>query len=496
MEKSVLKIDRDYVIGKVEDRVYSSFVEHMGSCIYNGIYEPGHPTADSRGFRQDVLTLAKRMQLPALRYPGGNFCSGYNWEDSVGPNRPVRLDFAWKQTEPNTFGLHEFFEWLKEVNSQIIMSVNLGTRGADAARNLLEYTNHPGGTYYSDMRIANGRKEPFAIKTWCLGNELDGIWQIGHKTPEEYGRLASETARLMRAFDPSLELIAVGSSNTMLPTYPEWDRKVLMACYEDVDYIALHKYVNHNNRDTAGYLAASLDMEQNIKTIIAACDYVQTAKRSNKTMMLAVDEWNTSGWPKEEKIPKENWQIGPNRATKTYTHEDALAFGSLLMTLIRHADRVKIACQAILVNVLPTIVTEKGGAACASTIYYPLLHGSLYGRGISMHCQMKTPLYDSAEYQDVPTLDSAAVLSEDESTLTVFCVNRGQAAQELNIVLGGLGPFSQCEHIFMAEPLEAKNTLEQPENCVPKSRHFSLPKDGDLQMALEGYSWNVLRLQK
>lgn len=494
MLKTTITIHRGYSIGKVCDRVFSSFVEHMGSCVYNGLYEPGHPAADEQGFRKDVLEQVRNLKLPAIRYPGGNYASGYNWEDSVGPKRPVKLDLAWKQAEPNTFGLHEFFDWLEKAGSDIIMTVNLGTRGADDARNILEYTNHPGNSFYSDMRRQNGRENPFNIRTWCLGNELDGTWQICHKTPTEYGRLVAETARLMRRYDPSLEMVAVGSSNGHMPTFPEWDRKVLMECYDDVEYIALHKYVSHEGMTTPDYLAAPLEMEQQIRDIIATCDYVKSVKRSRRAMKLAFDEWNVTGWDKDGGPPKEDWLIGPDRAKKVYTLEDALAFGSMMLTLIRHADRVQIACQAILVNVLPMIVTHANGGCCASTIYYPFLHGSLYGRGTALHCLTTSPSYESKKYGSVPSIDTAAVYDEESGAVTVFAVNRCEEAQNLDIHLSEFGvAFRKVSHLYMSGELSAGNLPEAPCKCVPSEK--SIPHDGGsvLSVPVLGYSWNVIR---
>lgn len=262
-KKAKMTIEKEFKLAEVDPRIYSSFIEHLGRAVYGGIYDPGHPSADEHGFRQDVASMIGEIGVPMIRYPGGNFVSGYNWEDGVGPvaDRPRRLELAWRTTEPNEVGTNEFIRWAKGIRSDVMMAVNLGTRGVDAARNLLEYCNHSSGSYYSDLRRSHGFEEPHGIKTWCLGNEMDGPWQIGQKTATEYGRLASETAKAMRLVDPSIELVACGSSFRSMPTYAEWEATVLDHTYEQVDYLSLHTYYGNTENDTANYLAKSLDMD-------------------------------------------------------------------------------------------------------------------------------------------------------------------------------------------------------------------------------------------
>jgi alpha-N-arabinofuranosidase len=246
--KATITASRDFVVAPLDRRIFGTFVEHLGRCVYGGIYEPGHATADENGFRQDVLDLTKELGVTMVRYPGGNFLSGYNWEDGVGPKdkRPVRLDLAWASTEDNSFGTNEFMVWARKAEVEPMFAVNLGTRGPDEARHFLEYCNHPGGTYYSDLRKSHGFPEPHNIKFWCLGNEMDGPWQICAKTAKEYGRIAQETAKVMRWVDDSgLELAACGSSQRAMPTYAAWEYEVLDTCFDQVDFISLHAYFRH-----------------------------------------------------------------------------------------------------------------------------------------------------------------------------------------------------------------------------------------------------------
>jgi len=383
MKKAKMTIDKAFKITSIDKRIYGSFIEHLGRAVYDGIYQPGHDLSDHDGFRTDIIDMVKELGVPLVRYPGGNFVSNFYWEDSVGPveDRPKRLDLAWRSMESNKIGVDEFAEWIKRVNSELMMAVNLGTRGIADACNLLEYCNHPSGTKYSDLRIKHGVKEPHNIKLWCLGNEMDGPWQIGHKTMEEYGRLAEETAKAMRLIDPDIELVSCGSSSGEMVTFPEWEAVTLSSTYEYVDYISMHQYYGNKNNDSNDYLASSNDMDAFIKTVISTCDYIKAKKRSRKDMYISFDEWNVWFHSNEEDdniMENHPWQTAPALLEDVYTFEDALLVGLMLITLIKHADRVKVACLAQLVNVIAPIMTEAGGgSAWKQTIYYPFMHASM-----------------------------------------------------------------------------------------------------------------------
>ncbi|QMV42644.1 arabinosylfuranosidase ArfA [Cohnella cholangitidis] len=493
MNKAKTIISKDFNIGKTDDRLFGSFVEHMGSVVYNGIYEPDHPTADENGFRKDVLQLVKDLQLGVIRYPGGNFTSGYNWEDGIGPkeSRPTKVEVAWKAIEPNTFGLNEFMQWINQVGSEAIMTVNLGTKGIEDAKNIVEYCNFEGGSYWSDLRKSHGVEKPHNIKVWCLGNELDGEWQIARKTAEEYGRLACETAKVMRWVDPSLELVAVGSSARHLPTFPEWDRTVLMHTYEHADYLSLHHYINKMETDTANYLAMSINMERQIKEVIATCDYVQSVKRSKKTMYLSFDEWNI--WRKPD-IEYKQWEIGYPYDWVRFHMEDALVFGSAMLTLLRNADRVRIGCQSLLVNTIPMILTEKGGQAWRNPTYYPFQHVSLYGRGEVLRTVTESPKYDSSEYTDVPYIDSVTVWNAERSELTVFAINRSSESMRYELDIRDFAGVGYLEQIVLKnDSLGAFNTSDNQNNVSPVRCDQTSLEGGIATSVLDPYSWNVIR---
>jgi alpha-N-arabinofuranosidase len=501
MNRASIILDKDYVIGEIDPRIYGAFVEHLGRCVYGGIYEPDHPEADEEGFRRDVMELVRKLDVPVTRDPGGNFVSGFNWEDSIGPKnqRPAKLDLAWFTTETNEFGFHEFVSWCQKAKTDPMYSINLGTRGVEAAMNIVEYANHKGGSYWSDLRIKNGSKDPFNIKLWCLGNEMDGPWQIAHKTAQEYGRIANEAGKVMKWVDPSIELVACGSSNSEMPTFGDWELEVLNECYDTVDYISLHRYYGNRTNDTPSFLASSMDMDDFIKTVVAMCDSIKGKKHRKKSINLSFDEWNV--WyhsnEQDEKIKKlDKWGRALPLLEDVYNFEDALLVGSMLMTLQRNADRVKIACIAQLVNVIAPIMTENGGAAWAQTIFYPFMHASKYGRGKSLQAIVTSPLYDCKEYTDVPYIDASAVLGDDGS-VTIFCVNRDMEEDySLDIDLRSFGDLVLDEHIMMHhDDVKAYNSADNHNNVKPGKGPGGAFEGGNFTAVIPTLSWNVLRFR-
>lgn len=496
-------IDKAYRISAVDKRIFGSFIEHLGRAVYDGLYQPGHPLSDENGFRRDVVELVKELNVPIIRYPGGNFVSNYFWEDGVGPKekRPSRLELAWRSLETNQAGLNEFAKWTKQTGSEIMMAVNLGTRGIADACNLLEYCNHPGGTKYSDMRISHGVKEPHNIKVWCLGNEMDGPWQIGHKTMEEYGRLASETAKAMKLIDPTIELVSCGSSSLDMPTFPKWESVTLEEAYDHVDYVSMHQYYGNEENDTNDFLAKSDDMEAFISSVIATCDYVKAKKRGKKNINLSFDEWNVWFHSKEaddETMWKRPWQTAPALLEDIYTFEDALLVGLMLITLLKHADRVKIACMAQLVNVIAPIMTEAdGGRAWRQTIFYPFLHASKYGRGTVLKPLINSTKHDTKQHGEVTDVESAVVYQEEKDEVTIFAVNRNlEEDVKLVIDMRNMPGYQVLEHMVLEHPdLKAVNGPGM-EQVVPRTAEQSKMEDGILESVLHKASWNVIRLAK
>ncbi|CCK30306.1 Alpha-N-arabinofuranosidase [Streptomyces davaonensis JCM 4913] len=503
MRTARFTLDPAFTVGSVNPRLFGSFVEHLGRCVYTGIFEPDHPTADEDGIRRDVLELVKELGVTAIRYPGGNFVSGYKWEDSVGPaeDRPRRLDLAWHSTESNRFGLSEYIAFLRKIGPQAepMMAVNLGTRGVAEALELQEYANHPSGTALSDLRRTHGDKDPFAIKLWCLGNEMDGPWQTGHKTAEEYGRIAAETARAMRQLDPTVELVACGSSGQSMETFAEWEATVLKETYDLVDYISLHAYYEPVDGDIDSFLASAVDMESFIENVVATCDHIGARLKSKKRINLSFDEWNVwylSRWQEQATtFEQDDWPEAPRLLEDNYSVTDAVVFGSLLIALLRHADRVTVACLAQLVNVIAPIMTEPGGPAWRQTTFFPFAQAAQYGRGQVLDVRVDSPTYETKKYGEADLLHATAVRADD-GTVTVFAVNRSRTEPlPLEVALNGLDLTRIVEHSVLADAdPDARNTLDEPERVTPHPGGGAELTHGRLTAVLEPLSWNVFRL--
>jgi len=491
-------VDGGFPVCEIDDRLYGSFIEHLGRAIYTGIYEPSHPGADADGFRTDVLELVRELRVPIVRYPGGNYASAYNWEDGVGPkaSRRARLDLAWRAGEPNLVGIGEFARWAKKAGSEVMMALNLGTRGIEETRNQVEYCNHPGGTYFSDLRHSHGNPEPYNFKVWCLGNEMDGPWQVGCKTAEEYGKLAREVGKALKLFDPSLQLVVCGSSGPGMPTFPQWEATVLDLCQEQADFLSLHTYAKKVGDDSATFLGETTQFEAFIKTVESTVEFARARARSKKRIKLSVDEWNVWYHSDAAAAKVEPWSVGPRLLEDVYTLEDALVVGAFLIVLLRHADSVRMACLAQLVNTIAPIMTEPGGPAWRQTIFYPFLHASLYGRGRALPTSVASPAYENAKHGQVPYLDAMSVLSPNGREVTVFCVNRSpdsKAALELR--LGGFSKISVLEHLVLSHPDPlAVNDKAHPELVIPRKAQGALVDRDLLKATIEPYSWNVLRL--
>ncbi|MDY0911189.1 alpha-N-arabinofuranosidase [Microbacterium sp. CFBP9034] len=502
MPEARLTVDPDSVVGPIRRELFGGFVEHLGRHVYDGIYEPGHPSADDEGFRGDVIALMKELGVSTIRYPGGNFVSGFRWEDSVGPvrERPSRLDLAWHSTESNEVGLHEFHGWLDKVGSDLMMAVNLGTRGTLEALDLLEYANIRGGTALSDQRVANGRTEPFNVRMWCLGNEMDGPWQLGHRSADDYGKLASQTAKGMRQIDPDLQLVVCGSSGAHMPTFGEWERVVLTHTYDDVDLISCHAYYEERNGDLQSFLASAVDMDGFIDTVIATADHVGAVRGSKKKIDISFDEWNVwyiERFHNEDRIAGiDNWPTAPRLLEDIYSVADAVVFGSLMISLLKHADRVASASLAQLVNVIAPIMTEPGGPAWRQTTFYPFAITSRLARGDALRVRLDTPTYETAAYGEVPLVDAVATRDPETGQSAVFLVNRSvEEAVQVTVAISGLGDVSVIEtHTLADADVYAKNTLDDVERVAPRANDSAAISDGVLHVTLPPVSWTAVAL--
>jgi len=504
-------IDPSRQIAELDRRLFGSFLEHLGRAIYTGIYEPGSKFGDSNGFRNDVINEIRQLGVPIVRYPGGNFVSGYHWLDGVGPtkDRPRVLDRAWNTLEPNRFGTNEFITWCRQTGCEPLLGMNFGTGSAEMAAALVEYCNVEKGTRWSDLRRQHGYEAPHRVKHWCLGNEMDGPWQIGHMSAADYGRKAADAARQMRVLDSSLKLIACGSSGPFMPTYLEWDRQVLEECYNEVDAISLHRYYGNGEEtggDTSKYLAMNLAMDRQIEEIIAVCDMVRGLKRSSKQLWLSFDEWNVWYRARSGDAANGHGAEAPHLLEEVYNLEDALLVGGLLNSLLRHSDRVRLACLAQLVNVIAPLMTNENGVL-RQTIYYPYAWALEHARGNVLSLAPEGPSYDVPSLGRpveaggrmmpgpgrVPYLDVIGILDPASKTATLFVLNRDlERARELQIDWHDVTPdkVSACEAITGSD-LKAVNTFDAPKKVVPQS--LEPPKVGaKMTLQLPAHSYTLL----
>ncbi|WP_104045382.1 arabinosylfuranosidase ArfA [Arthrobacter sp. ZGTC412] len=502
MQNARLTLDPHFTVGPINRNIFGGFVEHLGRHVYDGIYEPGHESADNEGFRQDVIELVKEMGVSTIRYPGGNFVSGFCWEDSVGPReeRPTRLDLAWHSTETNQVGMHEFASWLQKVDSDLMLAVNLGTRGTTEALQLLEYSNLPKGTALADRRMANGHPDPFGVKIWCLGNEMDGPWQIGHRSAEDYGKLAAITGRAMRQLDPSIELVACGSSSAHMPTFGEWERVVLTHTYDVVDYISCHAYYEEKNGDLGSFLASAVDMDHFIESVVATADHVKAVRGSSKTINISFDEWNVWYISRFENVDKieglDNWPVAPRLLEDCYSVADAVVFGNLMISLLKHSDRVTSASLAQLVNVIAPIMTEPGGPAWRQTTFFPFSITSKLAQGSVLELKLDAGTYETSEYGAVPLVDAVATHDEETGATAVFLVNRSQTEETtVTIDIAALNGYSSVEAQSLFDTdVYAKNTLEEPERVTMKPNTSASLDGGAVTITLPPVSWTAVSL--
>ncbi len=497
MEKSFIKLDPDFVVGDVNRRLFGTFVEHMGRCVYTGIFEPDHPTADEHGFRQDVADLVKEMGPTVARYPGGNFVSNYDWEDGVGPveDRPTRIDLAWRSIEPNTVGTHEFLAWCERMGIEPMLAVNLGTRGLREAIEYLQYVNAPAGTQLADRRVANGRTEPWDVRLWCLGNEMDGPWQIGHKEPKEYARLAQEVGNAFHRLDPDLELVACGSSNRQMPTFGLWERVALEATFDYVDHISAHAYYEPLDGDLQSFLACGEDMDRFIASVVATADHVAALKDSRKRIGVSFDEWNVWYQARFQGERSLDFEHAPHLIEDVYTTMDAVVVGSLLITLLRRTDRVTVACQAQLANVIGPIMTEPGGRAWQQTIFHPFALTARHATGRVLQLAASSPAIHTDRYGEVDQIWATATHDETNQALTIFLVNRSlDSALDIEIDLSGFGALDLEEHlqIHSDDPFEV-NTADDPHRVRPHPG-TSAVEEHTLTLAAPPTSWHCIRL--
>ena len=491
-------VDRNLSISEIDRRIFGSFTEHMGRCIYGGIYEPGSPFADEDGYRQDVIELVKELGITIVRYPGGNFLSGYDWRDGVGPkeNRPQRLDLAWHSLETNQFGLDEFMKWTEKSDVQPMMAINVGSAGLKEALELLEYTNVDAESKWAQYRVKNGRQNPYDIKVWCLGNEMDGPWQLGHMNATNYARVAGDIARGMRQMGEDLELVICGSSNRAMPTFGQWEETVLEDAYDLIDHISLHTYYEDHG-DLQSFLSIAVDLDYFINEVCDIADAVKAKRRSDKTITLSLDEWNVWRLSEYSALPRpKNWEIAPKLIEDEYNVADALVVGNLLISILRRSDRVKMACLAQLVNVIAPIRTEPDKAAWRQTTFFPFAYTAKYGRGTTLSTRIEANKIETKKFGAVDSVDAITTYDASTNQLAIFLINRSlNEIQATSIELAGFRVKEVLDQITLDEKdLSKTNNYENSEAVAPRKDKSATITSTGVEVALPPASWQVINL--
>lgn len=485
-------LDTNRTIAPISPWLFGGFAEHMGRCIYEGIYDPESPQADERGLRTDVLEALREQQYTIMRYPGGNFLSGYNWLDGVGPKdkRPVRRELAWQSIETNQFGTNEFMTFCRSIDAEPMLAVNMGTGTIQNASDLVEYCNAPQGTYWSDLRAQHGHPEPYDVKVWCVGNEMDGPWQIGHLDMDDYAKKALEAAKMMKWQDPSIKTVLCGSSNNRMPTYPEWDRVSLERCWEHVDYHSIHYYAHNRDNDTTSYLAIAQELEDYVDTMAATLRYVKAKRRSKHDVYLSWDEWQV--WYMTAPM-QGDWTEAPHLAEEIYTLEDALVVAQWLNVFLRKCDVLKICCVAQIVNIISWLQTKDDGLLKQAS-FYPFKLVSNYARGDALDVQVKSPLIETPKYGPVSTLDVSSSYDADSGRTTVFIVNRNQTdaiVADLNWQADSPKSISLAYQLSGTHVKEA-NSWEDPNRIIAQPIEPPSVMDGKATIQLPPLSYTVL----
>ncbi len=464
MKKATINVDPTHIIDEVSPLIFGGFIEHLGRCVYEGVYDPDSSVADEDGFRTDVMRALGELKMTIMRYPGGNFASGYHWEDGVGPReqRPTVRELAWQSIETNAFGTDEFLKLCGKMGWEPMLAVNLGTGSPEEARNWVEYCNSKAGTKYADKRAKNGVKEPHGVKYWCLGNEMDGPWQLGHVPAKEYAIRAQQAAKMMKDCDRNIEMVACGSSGTGVATFPEWDREVLEYIGTLAPYVSLHKYVGNPNDDPFEYFATGTKVDRQIETIDSTCRYVQAVNRSKRRHYLCFDEWNV--WYKDMTMDGAG-KVAPALIEEDYNLEDALVVGQFLNSFIRHADVVKVANLAQVVNVIAPLKT-RGDDLLKQTTFHAFRLFSERKNGRSLRLGVSGDSFDSGD-GSISCLDASCIYSTEQGSLTLFMINLSpHDKMTLTVNLHGLEATSVTGKILHHEDLKALNTFENPEIVV------------------------------
>jgi len=479
-----IKIDIDRQIGEVDALLFGNFAEHLGRMIYGGIFDEGNPLSDSDGFRKDVMEAVRKLGVSILRYPGGNFSSGYDWKDGIGPRdqRPARLELAWNALETNRFGTDEFLRYAQKIGAEPYICINGGLGTVDDARHWVEYTNEAQHTYWADQRRKNGHDAPYKVKYWGLGNEIDGPWQLGHKSAEDYAKFAVEAAKAMRLVDSSIKLVASGSSNYGANVdWQGWNRTVIAALRGQADYVALHTYINNRDNDLEKFLGNSQNIDRYIETTAASIKAVP----SSRPMYIAYDEWNV-------------WYRTSNKEhlEEVYNFEDALAMGMFFNSFFNHADVVKIANLAQMVNVIAPILTNKDGLFL-QPIYFPILEYGKQRGNVALETWVSSPTYQ-LNRRPLNYLDVSATYNAKDRSVYVNVLNRSKTQDLETRIENQEGALSGKAQIWQMnfQDLKATHTFGDDKKVIPTVRDVT-PKieKNSFKYLFPAHSLTILHLR-
>lgn len=535
-KKAKVTVHPSFEIGEISPRLFGAFLEPIGTMVNGVMYNPKQHSADEQGFRKDVISALNEAGLPAVRLPGGNYVSCWDWKDSIGPkeDRKVHLDLAWSQIITNEVGHDEYLQWAEKVGFEPLYTINLGTGDINEAMKIIEYTNHEGGTYYSELRKKYGHEKPYGVKVWYLGNEVDGPWQFGsfEKNPKDYGILVHEVSKAMKFVDGSIETVVCGSAVASLPHFPQWDLEVLEQCYETVDYVSIHPYHFAPFGDIGAWLGGSDMVEDYINTEIAVCDFVKSKVRSPKTMMLSIDEWASR--PEQPKpyhygrnghlLIEDDYCERIHEKDRKFIYHDpdvwgngmrmpassemlgTLANSSLLLLFIRHADRVKIGGMTFGIGALASTDRDH---VWKTSAYYPYKQLIDYAKGTSIVPAVESETYDIpgyatsnfheySEHLGVKYIEAAAAYNKEAQELNIFVINRDWNDDcDFTLDIKGFEGFDFIEHVELySEDLDARTTYENQNVIIPNVSPDTKFENGTISAEVKKLSWNMFRFKK
>lgn len=485
-----IKIDVTRTISEIDPKIYGVFMEpihftgrRMGlpdsvdfNTLYGNLYDPASSLADENGFRKDYIDALKELKITNMRWPGGNFVMAYNWQDGIGPKdqRPVRINMAWGGKDNNHVGTDEWMQLNKSIGSENIVCVNLGLATIQDAAYWVEYCNYKKGTYYADLRAKYGHPEPYNVRIWDLGNEVDGKpWEHGHKSAEDYVETAREAAKAMKAVDNTIKLVGSGSS-WYEPTnkWIDWNRTVLNGIGDKIDYLSVHRYWEGGSpNDWNTYIGGgAMDFEEKINTIANQVEIARIQNGFKNQISLSVDEWGSFG---------RNFQA-------------VLPIAQCLNSFIRHADVVKMGNFTMATSLLASD-REKG--TFKSPLFYTFKLFSANCLGTSVDTYVACDTFNTEKYKGIPYLDVTTVYSKETNTVYINVVNRNKEKAITTDITNATGTFTGKAGIteLNAASLTDPFTFDKKEQYIPVTKEAAI-KNGTLSYSFSPHSFTQIKI--